>query len=91
MRDFDTADRLRHHLQEAFGVVVDDEGREWWVANQPENRGARPLQNTPRPLQNTGPRARPRASFSRMPGCRAQVDEEQVKALLQEREDARRR
>ena len=91
MRDFDTADRLRHHLQAAFGVVVDDEEREWWVAKQPENRVARQPQSTPRPLQNTGPRTRPGASFSRMPGCRAQVDEEQVKALLQEREEARRR
>ena len=86
MRDFDTADRLRHHLQASFGVVVDDEGREWWVAREPENT-ARPL----KPPQNTAPRTRPGASFSRMPGCRAQVDEEQVTALLQEREEARRR
>jgi len=77
-RDFFTADEIRAVLREDWSVHVDDDLREWWVGEPRE--GGR---------DRGGRSSREVAAWSRSPDDEAEIDQGQVLALIQQRDDAR--
>ena len=75
-RDFATADEVRDALQMDFGVAVDDGLRQWWVG-QRTDKG------------RNGRLGEGAAPWSRQEGDTAEVDEERVKSMMAERDEAR--